>query len=406
MSADERDLDHDPSSAPRRPRRRPLRRRLRVGAAVLSVMGLVLLGTGLAGAAGAPIATVFDQYYAPTNGLFSVGAPGVLGNDSGGDAALSATLVNQAQFGTVALSPDGSFTYTPGPNWGVSAINDSFSYTATDGTTTSSATTVQIHGPSTWADAELTGSAPATAALDELFDSTFTLTNHGPSAFTAGQWQVLVAGALVVSARRPSGLVLHAGGVDHVLLRAGGRPGVGRQRHLRGPQGRTPRAQHRATTWSTWRPSAPPSRPTPSSAGSTRVATLLTGPAGTTTTSSTSTTSTSTTSTSPPPPRRRRPRPRRPPPTTVDHGGPHDHRDHAGPDGVDHHGGAGGARSGEDAAAGGEPDRSAALHGLGHPGRHPRRCRPDRGRPGPRPGEPQPHHRLNRHATAQVMSKR
>ena len=245
MSDDERDLDHDPSSEPRRGRRRPLRRRLRVGAAVLSVMGLVVLGTGLAGAAGAPIATVFDQYYAPTNGLFSVGAPGVLGNDSGGDAALSAALANQAQFGTVALSPDGSFTYTPGPNWGVSAINDSFSYTATDGTTTSSATTVQIHGPSTWADAELTGSAPASAALDELFDSTFTLTNHGPSAFTSGQWQVSVAGALAVSLDGPPGMVLLPGVLVHGLLRAGGWPGLGSQRDLRGPQGRTPRAQHR-----------------------------------------------------------------------------------------------------------------------------------------------------------------
>ena len=175
------------------------------GAAVLSVMGLVLLGTGLAGAAGAPIATVFDQYYAPTNGSFSAGAPGVLGNDSGGDAALTATIVTQAQFGTVSLDPDGSFTYTPGPSWGASAINDSFTYTATDGTTTSSVTSAQIHGPSTWADAEVTGSAPATAALDELFDSTFTLTNNGPSAFTAGQWQVSVAGALAVSLDGPPG---------------------------------------------------------------------------------------------------------------------------------------------------------------------------------------------------------
>ena len=260
-------------------------------------MGLVLLGTGLAGAAGAPIATVFDQYYAPTNGLFSVSASGVLGNDSGGDAALSATLVNQAQFGTVALSPDGSFTYTPGPNWGVSAINDSFSYTATDGTTTSSTTSVQIHGPSTWADAELTGSAPATAALDELFDSTFTLINHGPSAFTAGQWQVMVAGALILSVDGPPGWsCTPAASTTSCYVPAGGLASgasVTFVVHKVAPPG--PNTGYDMVDLAIFGATLPTDPFVP---GSTRVATLLTGPAGTTTTSSTSTTSTSTTSTS------------------------------------------------------------------------------------------------------------
>ncbi len=298
MSDDERDLDHDPSSEPRRGRQRPLRRRLRVGAAVLSVMGLVVLGTGLAGAAGAPIATVFDQYYAPTNGLFSVGAPGVLGNDSGGDAALSAALANQAQFGTVALSPDGSFTYTPGPNWGVSAINDSFSYTATDGTTTSSATTVQIHGPSTWADAELTGSAPASAALDELFDSTFTLTNHGPSAFTSGQWQVSVAGALAVSLDGPPGWSCSPASSFMVCFVPAGGLASGASVtfvvHKVAPPG--PNTGYDLVDLAFFGATLPTDPFTTDN--SSRVASLLTGPTGTTTTSSTSTTSTSTTSTS------------------------------------------------------------------------------------------------------------
>ena len=299
MSADERDLDHDPSSEPRRGRRQPLRRKLRVGAAVLSVMGLVLLGTGLAGAAGAPIATVFDQYYAPTNGSFSAGAPGVLGNDSGGDAALTATIVTQAQFGTVSLDPDGSFTYTPGPSWGASAINDSFTYTATDGTTTSSVTAAQIHGPSTWADAEVTGSAPATAALDELFDSTFTLTNNGPSAFTAGQWQVSVAGALAVSLDGPPGWFCSPAASFMVCYVPAGGLASGASVtfvvHKVAPPG--PNTGYDLVDLAGFGNTLP-TDPFSAVGNSVTVKTLLTGPTGTTTTSSTSTTSTSTTSTS------------------------------------------------------------------------------------------------------------
>lgn len=55
------------------------------------------------------------------------------------------------------------------------------------------------------ADASVSGSAPATVALDELFDSTFTLTNNGPSALTAGQFQLTVTGALYVSIDGPPG---------------------------------------------------------------------------------------------------------------------------------------------------------------------------------------------------------
>jgi hypothetical protein len=58
-----------------------------------------------------------------------VSAPGVLGNDSiEDDSALSATLRDQPQNGTVQLAADGSFTYVP--RTGYSGA-DSFTYVAT-----------------------------------------------------------------------------------------------------------------------------------------------------------------------------------------------------------------------------------------------------------------------------------
>ncbi len=55
------------------------------------------------------------------------------------------------------------------------------------------------------ADASVSGSAPATVALDQLFDSTFTLTNNGPSAFTNGEFDLTVTGALYLSIDGPAG---------------------------------------------------------------------------------------------------------------------------------------------------------------------------------------------------------
>ncbi|MDO0972857.1 beta strand repeat-containing protein [Mycolicibacterium frederiksbergense] len=66
----------------------------------------------------------------------------VLSNDSDVDGdTLTATLVDGPTNGTLTLNPDGSFTYTPAANYNGA---DSFTYTATDGTTTSSIATVSI----------------------------------------------------------------------------------------------------------------------------------------------------------------------------------------------------------------------------------------------------------------------
>src|SRR6266481_1168271 len=71
----------------------------------------------------------------------SVPAPGVLANDTGGNAPLSAVLVAATTHGTLSLSNNGGFTYIATNGF---AGNDTFTYRATDGTTTSGTATVTI----------------------------------------------------------------------------------------------------------------------------------------------------------------------------------------------------------------------------------------------------------------------
>ncbi len=89
----------------------------------------------------APVASD-DSYNTPANTTLSVTEPGVLVNDSDIDGdVFSAVLVTGVTNGTLALSTDGSFTYTPNPSF--SGI-DSFTYSAFDGAANSSPVTVQI----------------------------------------------------------------------------------------------------------------------------------------------------------------------------------------------------------------------------------------------------------------------
>jgi hypothetical protein len=70
-------------------------------------------------------------------------APGVLGNDTDQDHdPLTAVLVSSTTRGTLALQPDGSFTYVPVPNF---AGTDSFVYYVTDGNIKSSNVSVQLN---------------------------------------------------------------------------------------------------------------------------------------------------------------------------------------------------------------------------------------------------------------------
>ena len=80
----------------------------------------------------APPTAVDDAYTVPAGGLVTLEepAPGVLGNDSDPEGdTLQAELVTEPEAGTLQLSPDGSFQYTPAPLF-VGAVT--FSYRATD----------------------------------------------------------------------------------------------------------------------------------------------------------------------------------------------------------------------------------------------------------------------------------
>ena len=83
-----------------------------------------------------------DNYATDEDTPLRVDAPGVLGNDTdrNGDA-LTAALVSGPQHGQLTLESDGSFTYTPDPDFNGS---DSFRYRARDGGLESDATTVTI----------------------------------------------------------------------------------------------------------------------------------------------------------------------------------------------------------------------------------------------------------------------
>jgi FtsP/CotA-like multicopper oxidase with cupredoxin domain len=132
-----------------------------------------------AGGAGA-VAAVNDTYSMAEDGTLVIGAPGVLGNDTG--AGLSATLFETTTQGMLTLGGNGSFSYTPTGNFNGTA---QFSYRATDGTDTSAPATVSItvtpvnDPPVTVADSytttagtALSVAAPGVLANDSDIDST------------------------------------------------------------------------------------------------------------------------------------------------------------------------------------------------------------------------------------------
>lgn len=99
-------------------------------------LGLVLLLVPAASQAAAPVAND-DSYDVAQDDQLNVGAPGVLGNDTDADGdPLTASVVSDPLYGTLTLNADGSFTYRPNAGF---AGNDSYSYAADDGTSTSEA---------------------------------------------------------------------------------------------------------------------------------------------------------------------------------------------------------------------------------------------------------------------------
>ena len=82
-----------------------------------------------------------DSYTDVENTVLIVGPPGILANDTGGVGSLSAILVSGPSNGTLLLTNNGSFSYTPANNF---TGSDSFTYEATDGVSTSGVATVTI----------------------------------------------------------------------------------------------------------------------------------------------------------------------------------------------------------------------------------------------------------------------
>ena len=96
----------------------------------------------------APPVAVNDAYKTTLNTALNVPAPGVLANDSDPDGnAITAVISGNAAHGTVALSANGSFTYTPSRGF---TGADTFKYRARDSTGQQSGTatvTITVSSP-------------------------------------------------------------------------------------------------------------------------------------------------------------------------------------------------------------------------------------------------------------------
>ncbi|PYR63826.1 MAG: hypothetical protein DMF88_24480, partial [Acidobacteria bacterium] len=112
---------------------------------------------------------VDDSYLVAEDGTLTVGAPGVLLNDTDVDnQSLSAALVSPPSHGALTLNTNGSFTYTPVANYNG---NDTFTYRASDGLVNSNTATVTIivtpvnDPPAVNAGPDQTITSPAAATL-------------------------------------------------------------------------------------------------------------------------------------------------------------------------------------------------------------------------------------------------
>ena len=100
-----------------------------------------LAGCALPPSNTAPVANG-DAYSAQEDSTLIVAAPGVLGNDTDAqNNALTAAVVSGPASGTLVLSPNGSFSYMPAPNFSGTVT---FTYRANDGALNSNTATVTI----------------------------------------------------------------------------------------------------------------------------------------------------------------------------------------------------------------------------------------------------------------------
>ncbi len=88
-----------------------------------------------------PPAAKNNTYIDSSNPTLSVSSPGILANDTGGSGPLTAVLASPPANGSLILTNNGGFSYTPATNF---TGMDSYTYQCTDGQTTSSVATVAI----------------------------------------------------------------------------------------------------------------------------------------------------------------------------------------------------------------------------------------------------------------------
>ena len=117
-----------------------------------------------------------DSYSATMNTTLTVPAPGILANDTDPDGdTLQAVLASGPSHGSLGLSTNGGFVYTPAPGY---TGPDTFTYSANDGLTNSSVATVSL----------------SVAVPGPLFGDDFTRTNPpgalSPWLVQAGNWAV------------------------------------------------------------------------------------------------------------------------------------------------------------------------------------------------------------------------
>src|SRR5689334_3346414 len=128
-----------------------------------------------------------DTFSAAQNTPLSVGAPGVLGNDTGIPSPTAVAIAGGAttQGGTVTLNTDGSFLYTPAA--GFTGV-DTFNYTITNGLTPNDTAQVTINVD---APPSVTATTPTNGATNQPNNTNITVTFSEPVNVTGNWFQIV-----------------------------------------------------------------------------------------------------------------------------------------------------------------------------------------------------------------------
>jgi serine protease AprX len=148
-----------------------------------------------------PPSAAGDAYTVAEDLSLTVHAPGVLGNDTNSrDTRLTAVLVNAPRMGNLVLNPDGSFVYTPAPNFNGT---DTFAYKAGNGRESNPAEVRITVTPVN--DAPAITSVPVTTATASQFYA-YQVTSMDPDPGDTRSYSFLTAPA-GMTINRTTGLV-------------------------------------------------------------------------------------------------------------------------------------------------------------------------------------------------------